>query len=178
MPCPTYPEIGWRCRPARDRARISPKAARRHPYRHRGTDRAAWRRRYCRKTRWPFTTSYHTRFPEYVAARLPIPEAWCYALQRRFHNGGAGTFVATQSVVDELAARGFERLMPLVARRRHRAVPAAQGAPVRRAPVFLYVGRIAVEKNIKAFLDLDLPGRKVVVGGGPQARELRGSTPM
>ena len=68
-------------------------------------------RRYCRKTKWPFTTSYHTRFPEYVSARLPVPESWCYALQRRFHNGAAGTFVATQSLEDELHARGFERLM-------------------------------------------------------------------
>ena len=68
-------------------------------------------RRYCRKRKWPFTTSYHTRFPECVSARLPVPEGWCYALQRRFHNGAAGTFVATQSIEDELDARGFERLM-------------------------------------------------------------------
>ena len=129
-------------------------------------------RRYCRKTRWPFTTSYHTRFPEYVAARLPIPEDWCYALQRRFHNGSAGTFVATQSVADDLAARGFERLMQW-----SRGVDTELFRPRKvrlfgDQPVFLYVGRIAVEKNIKAFLDLDLPGRKVLVGGGPQAREL------
>ena len=52
-------------------------------------------RHYCRKRKWPFTTSYHTRFPEYVSARLPIPESWCYALQRRFHNSGTGIFVAT-----------------------------------------------------------------------------------
>ena len=68
-------------------------------------------RRYCRKTRWPFTTSYHTRFPEYVSARLPVPETWCYGLQRRFHNGSAGTFVATPSLEADLKARGFERLM-------------------------------------------------------------------
>ena len=129
-------------------------------------------RRYCRKTRWPFTTSYHTRFPEYVSARLPIPEAWCYALQRRFHNGAAGTFVATQSIEDELHARGFERLM-----RWSRGVDTELFRPRKvrlfgEKPVFLYVGRIAVEKNIKAFLDLDLPGRKVLVGSGPQAAEL------
>ena len=131
-------------------------------------------RRYCRKTKWPFTTSYHTRFPEYVSARLPVPESWCYALQRRFHNGAAGTFVATQSIEDELHARGFERLM-----RWSRGVDTELFRPrkVRRfgkKPVFLYVGRIAVEKNIKAFLDVDLPGRKVLVGSGPQAAELRG----
>jgi glycosyltransferase involved in cell wall biosynthesis len=130
-------------------------------------------RRYCRKRKWPFTTSYHTRFPEYVSARLPVPESWCYALQRRFHNGAAGTFVATQSVADDLAARGFQRLMPW-----SRGVDTDLYKPrnVRLfgdKPVFLYVGRIAVEKNIKAFLDLDLPGRKVLVGGGPQLDELK-----
>jgi glycosyltransferase involved in cell wall biosynthesis len=93
-------------------------------------------------------------------------------LQRRFHNASAGTFVATQSVADDLAARGFERLMPW-----SRGVDTELFRPrdVRLfgdQPVFLYVGRIAVEKNIKAFLDLDLPGKKVLVGGGPQAREL------
>jgi glycosyltransferase involved in cell wall biosynthesis len=134
-------------------------------------------RRYCRKTRWPFTTSYHTRFPEYVAARLPVPEDWCYALQRRFHNGSAGTFVATPSVAADLAARGFERLMPW-----SRGVDTELFRPrdIRLfgdKPVFLYVGRIAVEKNIKAFLDLDLPGRKVLVGGGPQAAELERAYP-
>jgi glycosyltransferase involved in cell wall biosynthesis len=130
-------------------------------------------RRYCRKRKWPFTTSYHTRFPEYVSARLPVPENWCYALQRRFHNGAAGTFVATQSVADDLTARGFQRLMPW-----SRGVDTDLYRPrnVRLfgdGPVFLYVGRIAVEKNIKTFLDLDLPGRKVLVGGGPQLDELK-----
>ncbi len=102
----------------------------------------------------------------------PCPRRWCYGLQRRFHNGSAGTFVATPSVAADLAARGFERLMPW-----SRGVDTELFRPrnVRlfgEKPVFLYVGRIAVEKNIKAFLDLDLPGRKVLVGGGPQAEEL------
>ena len=172
LPCPTYPEIRL--------ALTSPSAIARHvaeirpDFIHIATEGpiGLMTRRYCRKTRWPFTTSYHTRFPEYVAARLPIPEDWCYALQRRFHNGSAGTFVATQSVLDDLAARGFERLMPW-----SRGVDTELFRPRKvrlfgEQPVFLYVGRIAVEKNIKAFLDLDLPGRKVLVGGGPQAREL------
>lgn len=134
-------------------------------------------RRYCRKTKHPFTTSYHTRFPEYVSARLPVPEDWCYALQRRFHNGAAGTFVATPSMTAELKARGFERLMPWS---RGVDVDLFRPRPVRLygpKPVFLYVGRIAVEKNIKAFLDLDLPGRKVLVGGGPQTTELAKAYP-
>ena len=172
LPCPTYPEIRL--------ALAGPRAIARHvaefrpDFIHIATEGpiGLMTRRYCRKTRWPFTTSYHTRFPEYVAARLPIPEDWCYALQRRFHNGSAGTFVATQSVLDDLAARGFERLMPW-----SRGVDTELFRPRKvrlfgEQPVFLYVGRIAVEKNIKAFLDLDLPGRKVLVGGGPQAREL------
>ena len=129
-------------------------------------------RRCCRKMQRPFTTSYHTRFPEYVAARLPVPEAWCYGLQRRFHNASAGTFVATPSVRAELEARGFERLMPW-----SRGVDLDLFRPRRvrlfgEKPVFLYLGRIAVEKNIRAFLDLDLPGRKVLVGDGPQRRAL------
>jgi 1,2-diacylglycerol 3-alpha-glucosyltransferase/glucuronosyltransferase len=172
LPCPTYPEI--RLSLAGPRAIARHVAEFRPDFIHIATEGpiGLMTRRYCRKTRWPFTTSYHTRFPEYVAARLPIPEDWCYALQRRFHNGSAGTFVATQSVLDDLAARGFERLMPW-----SRGVDTELFRPRKvrlfgEQPVFLYVGRIAVEKNIKAFLDLDLPGRKVLVGGGPQACEL------
>ena len=94
-------------------------------------------RRYCRKRRWPFTTSYHTRFPEYVSARLPVPEDWCYGLQRRFHNGSAGTFVATPSLAADLKARRLRAADAVVARRRYRAVPAAKCAAVRRpAPCF------------------------------------------
>src|SRR6478672_6719786 len=172
LPCPTYPEIRLSLAGPRAIAAHIQKA--KPDFIHIATEGpiGLMTRRYCRKTRWPFTTSYHTRFPEYVAARLPIPEDWCYALQRRFHNGSAGTFVATQSVLDDLAARGFERLMPW-----SRGVDTELFRPRKvrlygERPVFLYVGRVAVEKNIKAFLDLDLPGRKVVIGAGPQAREL------
>ena len=172
LPCPTYPEIRL--------ALAGPRAIARHveavrpDFIHIATEGPIgfMTRRYCRKTKWPFTTSYHTRFPEYVSARLPVPEDWCYALQRRFHNGAAGTFVATPSLAAELEARGFVRLMPW-----SRGVDTELFRPRKvrlfgPAPVFLYVGRVAVEKNVKAFLDLDLPGKKVVVGGGPQAAEL------
>jgi 1,2-diacylglycerol 3-alpha-glucosyltransferase/glucuronosyltransferase len=172
LPCPTYPEIRL--------ALVIPGAITRHmeqmrpDFIHIATEGPIgfMTRHYCRKTRRPFTTSYHTRFPEYVSARLPVPEDWCYSLQRRFHNGAAGTFVAAPSVAAELKARGFERLMLW-----SRGVDTELFRPrnVRLfgdESVFLYVGRIAVEKNIKAFLDLDLPGRKVLVGGGPQAAEL------
>jgi glycosyltransferase involved in cell wall biosynthesis len=173
LPCPTYPEIRL--------ALAGPRAIARHveqlrpDFIHIATEGpiGLMTRRYCRKRKWPFTTSYHTRFPEYVSARLPVPEAWCYALQRRFHNGAAGTFVATPSVAADLTSRGFQRLMPW-----SRGVDTDLYKPrnVRLfgdQPVFLYVGRIAVEKNIKAFLDLDLAGRKVLVGGGPQLDELK-----
>ena len=172
LPCPTYPEIRLALASQRSIARHV--EAIRPDFIHIATEGpiGLMTRRFCRKTRWPFTTSYHTRFPEYVAARLPVPEDWCYALQRRFHNGAAGTFVATPSVAADLAARGFERLMLW-----SRGVDTELFKPRKvrlfgEAPVFLYVGRIAIEKNIKAFLDLDLPGRKVLVGGGPQASEL------
>ena len=172
LPCPTYPEIRLALATPRAIAAHIDKA--RPDFIHIATEGPVglMTRRYCRKRRWPFTTSYHTRFPEYVSARLPVPESWCYALQRRFHNGATGTFVATRSVESELEARGFERLMLW-----SRGVDTELFRPreVRlfgEQPVFLYVGRIAVEKNIKAFLDLDLPGRKVLVGAGPQAAEL------
>lgn len=173
LPCPTYPEIRL--------SLAGPRAIARHiehvhpDFIHIATEGpiGLMTRHYCRKRKWPFTTSYHTRFPEYVSARVPVPESWCYALQRRFHNGAAGTFVATPSVAADLSARGFKRLMPW-----SRGVDTELYRPrnVRlfgEGPVFLYVGRIAVEKNIKAFLDLDLPGRKVLVGGGPQLEELQ-----
>jgi 1,2-diacylglycerol 3-alpha-glucosyltransferase/glucuronosyltransferase len=173
LPCPTYPEIRL--------SLAGPRAIARHiehvrpDFIHIATEGPIgyMTRRYCRKRRWPFTTSYHTRFPEYVSARLPVPETWLYGFQRRFHNGSAGTFVATPSLEADLKARRFERLMLW-----SRGVDTELFRPrnVRLfgdGPVFLYVGRIAVEKNIKAFLDLDLPGRKVLVGSGPQAEELK-----
>ena len=173
LPCPTYPEIRLSlATPAMVARRVEEP---RPDFIHIATEGpiGLMTRQHCRKMKRPFTTSYHTRFPEYVAARLPIPASWCYAFQRRFHNSGAGLFVATASVEDDLRARGFERMM-----RWSRGVDLDLYRPsnVRlfgEQPVFLYVGRIAVEKNIKAFLDLNLPGRKVVVGGGPQLTELQ-----
>jgi glycosyltransferase involved in cell wall biosynthesis len=172
LPCPTYPEIRLSLTTPRAVARRVEEL--RPDFIHVATEGpiGLMVRSYCRKMKRPFTTSYHTRFPEYVAARLPVPERWCYALQRRFHNGAAGTFVATRSLQSELAERGFERLMLW-----SRGVDTELFRPrkVRQfgdKPVFLYVGRIAVEKNIKAFLDLSLPGRKVLVGSGPQLAEL------
>jgi glycosyltransferase involved in cell wall biosynthesis len=180
LPCPTYPEI-----------RLS--------LTHRGIVRRKIEEYACehlhiategplgllaasvaKKAGSPFTTSYHTRFPEYVSARLPIPLTWSYNWLRRFHNAGSGCMVATRSLEQDLRARGFTNLM-----RWSRGVDEALFRPYEGSvlpedlprPVFMYVGRVAIEKNIKAFLDLDLPGSKVVVGGGPQLESLRRDYP-
>ena len=122
----------------------------------------------CLKAGRPFTTSYLTKFPEYLAARAPVPLAATYAALRWFHNAGGGVMVVTASFERELAARGFRNLM-----RWTRGVDAGLFRPRPDAdlklkrPVFLYVGRVAVEKNVEAFLALDLPGSKLVVGDGP-----------
>jgi glycosyltransferase involved in cell wall biosynthesis len=133
----------------------------------------------CRVRGWRFTTSFHTRFPEYLHARTRIPTALSWAVMRGFHEAGAGTFCATPSLAAELAARGFSRVVPWsrgvdLARfrpdaARHGEAEPWEGLP---RPIFLYAGRIAVEKNIEAFLALDLPGTKVVVGDGPQRAAL------
>ncbi|MCA0406422.1 MAG: glycosyltransferase family 1 protein [Proteobacteria bacterium] len=130
-------------------------------------------RRHALKRGMAFTTSYHTRFPEYLAARLPVPERLTYAWLRRFHNAGAGCMVSTPSLAADLEARGFANL-----RRWGRGVDLDLYRPDRtfrfdfEGPILLYVGRVAVEKNIEAFLALDVPGTKVVVGDGPARASL------
>ena len=127
-------------------------------------------RRYCLVRKIPFTTSYMTRFPEYVSARLPIPLSWTYAVLRRFHAGAAMTMVSTRSLMEELGNRGFAHLAMWT-----RGVDTDLFRPDRAIawdlprPIFVSVGRIAVEKNLPAFLTLDLPGSKVIIGDGPQA---------
>lgn len=128
----------------------------------------------CLREGRPFTTSYHTRFPEYLAARAPVPPTLSYAWLRRFHNAGRGTMVSTASLERELVRRGFRNIL-----RWSRGVDTALFRPRPDAslgverPVFLYVGRLAVEKNLGAFLDLDLPGTKVIVGDGPARGRLQ-----
>jgi glycosyltransferase involved in cell wall biosynthesis len=128
-------------------------------------------RRYCVNRGLPFTTSYTTRFPEYISARLAIPEAWSYAVLRRFH---AAAMVSTPSLMAEFTARGFKNLGIWT-----RGVDATLFRPDRAItldfprPIFVNVGRVAVEKNLEAFLSLDLPGTKMVIGKGPQQAALR-----
>ncbi|MGY2049958.1 glycosyltransferase family 4 protein [Methylobacterium sp. JK268] len=139
-------------------------------------------RRVCLSERRPFTTSYHTRFPEYLAARLPVPPALSYAWLRRFHNAASGTMVSTPSLERELAGRGFRTLLrwtrgvdtELFRPRDEPEPEALRGLP---RPLFLFVGRLAVEKNVSAFLSLDLPGTKVLVGDGPDRARLEAQHP-
>lgn len=130
-------------------------------------------RLHCLRRGRPFTTCYHTRFPEYIAARAPVPVGWTYAALRRFHNAAEATLVATEALREELAARGFNKLKIW-----NRGIDVETfSAGVRRdlglpGPVSLYVGRVAVEKNVEAFLAADLPGAKIVVGDGPARADL------
>jgi glycosyltransferase involved in cell wall biosynthesis len=136
-------------------------------------------RAYCRRHKLAFTTSYTTRFPEYIAVRTGIPAALGYAVLRHFHAAAAMTMIATPSLRQELAARGFKKLGFWT-----RGVdtdlfnpddPAMLDLP---RPIFMTMGRVAVEKNLEAFLALDLPGSKVVIGNGPQKAELQRRYPQ
>ena len=178
MRCPTYPEIPLSLMPRRRLVRMieafNPEALHIATEGPLGLAARSWAKR----TGFAFTTAFHTRFAEYVRARTGIPVRPIYAWMRRFHGASQGTMVATQSLRDELTARGFRNIRSWT-----RGVDLELFKPFPReewnlpGPIFLHVGRVAVEKNIGAFLDLDLPGSKVVVGGGPQLAALRRAYP-
>jgi glycosyltransferase involved in cell wall biosynthesis len=178
MPCPTYPDIRLSLLPRRALARMieafRPDALHVATEGPLGMAARAWARRH----NAGFTTSFHTRFPEYIAARIGLPPRVSYAVLRRFHRAGAGMMVATESLRRELADRGFIGIQTW-----SRGVDLDLFRPDPREdwglkrPIFLYVGRVAVEKNIEAFLRLDLPGSKVVVGDGPQRAALERQFP-
>lgn len=177
VPCPAYPEIRLAI-PNPQRARLII-AEFRPDYIHIATEGpVGWMaRRYCLSQGRAFTTSYHTRFPEYAAAILSIPSSWAYAPVRRFHARSSGIMVATPSLTSDLSRRGFNRLMPWT-----RGVDTDLFRPRQLrlfgdGPVFLYAGRLSKEKNIEAFLDSDLPGKKVVVGDGPHHASLQQAYP-
>lgn len=137
-------------------------------------------RRWCIKKNMPFTTSYHTRFPEYVAERFPIPQKWLYGFIRRFHNAGSGCMVATKSMRQELSSRGITNLMGWsrgVDTTLFRPMPLEPSPLGLKRPIFLTVGRVSVEKNLPVFLDLALPGSKIVVGDGPARAGLEKTYP-
>lgn len=175
IPMPTYPEIRLALAPGR-RVRQMIEAAQPDAI-HIATEGPLGfaARRYCLKRKLPFTTAYHTRFPEYVRDRAPVPLSLSYAFVRRFHAPAHSVMVATASIEADLERRGFTNI-----RRWSRGVDTDLFRPGPKdlfahlpRPVFISVGRVAVEKNIEAFLSLDLPGSKVVVGDGPQLAELK-----
>nr|WP_246413640.1 glycosyltransferase family 1 protein [Martelella radicis] len=181
MPMPTYPEIRLALATYGQVARKIAKSA--PDYVHIATEGPLGfkARRYCLKRGMRFTTSYHTRFPEYVAARLPIPKDMLYGIVRRFHNSGNGCMVATDSLARELEERGIKNLMRWsrgIDNRLFQPRPKSE-APFGglKRPVFLTVARVAVEKNLPALLELKLPGSIVVVGDGPARKALEEKFP-
>jgi glycosyltransferase involved in cell wall biosynthesis len=178
LPCPTYPEIRLSLAPQpgvnRRIREFDPDVL--HIATEGPLGMAA--RRWALRNDFPFTTAYHTRFPEYVHARLRLPLSWSYAWLRRFHSKSRAVMAPTQAVVDDLIANGFERVR-LWSRGVDTDVFHPQ--PSKRLdsapPIFLYVGRVAVEKNVEAFLGLDLPGSKWVVGTGPALDDIRAKYP-
>jgi glycosyltransferase involved in cell wall biosynthesis len=180
-PCPTYPEIrlalGCGAAVRKKLHELAPDAI------HISTEGPiGWAGRgWCRKQGKPFTTSFHTRFPDYVSVRSGIPADWIWPVMRSFHNAAERTFVVTRRLADELQSRGIPgtHLWPLgvdlaqfgPSGERH---PAMLALP---RPILLNVGRVAIEKNIEAFLDCPVPGSKVVVGDGPALKALKAKYP-
>ncbi len=131
-------------------------------------------RAHCLRRGWAFTTAFHTRFPDILSKALHVPERWGYAWFRRFHAPSSGVMVPTEGMLEILRGHGFEKLRPWshgVDLRLFEPTPGADlGLP---RPVFLYVGRVSYEKNVEAFLMLDLPGSKLVYGVGPLLERLK-----
>lgn len=175
---PTYREIRWVWRAPGLKQRLldfQPDAI------HIATEGSlGWRvRRLARQLNLPFTSAYHTKYPEYIAKRVPIPHAWTYAVLRRFHRPAQRTFVPAQTILEELQLNGFQRLTAL-----SRGVDLTRFHPQQRQtlpyakPILLYVGRLAVEKNIEAFLNADIAGTKLVIGDGPARTALEKRYPL
>ena len=178
VPMPGYPEIGLsltrRAPVMRRIAELRPEAI------HITTEGPlGWiARRYCIRNRIPFSTAYHTQFPEYVRARIPFPLWASYGIVRSFHRPASTVLVGTPYIRAVLAERGVTNVEVWT-----KGVDTDLFSPARRetlpypGPIFLYVGRVAVEKNIEAFLALDLPGTKLVVGDGPSLKTLKAAYP-
>ena len=173
IPCPSYPEISLSVFPGRALSRqlseFAPDAIHLATEGPLGIAGRAW----CRKHKHPFTTAFHTRFPHYIKARLGIPLAWSYAAIRQFHAPSGAVMCPSPSVYRDLTEWGFDN-----------AVEWCHGVDTKifhpqdksfldlPRPIFAYVGRVAVEKNLPAFLALKLPGSKLIVGDGPARAEL------
>lgn len=173
VPCPTYPSIHLALFPRSgvkshlesfgpDAIHISTEGPIGHAAR-------AW----CLKKDIPFTTSFHTQFPEYIRMRAPLPLNVSYAWLRSFHGAARKTLVPTASQQKRLQARGFDNVV-VWTRGVNTSIfyPRSRTSVEHKRPLFVYAGRVAVEKNIEAFLDLDLPGSKLVIGDGPDLKKL------
>lgn len=178
IPCPTYPEIELAILPYRGLVRqietFQPEAI--HIATEGPLGMAA--RKYCVRNGLTFTTAYHTKFPEYIGERTNLPLKWSYAFMRWFHSGSAGVMVATDSLAQSLTEWGFKNLKTW-----SRGVDIERFKPRPKEildlprPIYLYAGRIVVDKNIEAFLKLKLDGTKLVVGTGPDLEGYRAKYP-
>jgi glycosyltransferase involved in cell wall biosynthesis len=177
IPCPTYKEISLALTPSRlvknTFQQFQPEMV------HIATEGPlGWSaRRYCKKNDLKFTTSFHTQFPEYIHARTKIPTGWTYKVLRRFHSLARHVMVTTLSMEKKLASAGFKNLTKW-----SRGVDTQIFQPQSRSfvgtkPNLLYVGRVAVEKNLEAFLDMKIDAVKIVVGDGPQLPYLKAKYP-
>ena len=174
LPCPGYPEIALSLLAGasvrRELGAFDPDAI--HIATEGPLGLAA--RRYALSRRLPFTTAYHTQFPEYLRARLPVPIALTARVLRRFHAPAARTLVPTEAIRAKLLRRGHANVVVW-----SRGVDAVLFNPDRPhayslpRPIWIYLGRVAVEKNIEAFLTLELPGSKVVIGDGPDRARIQ-----
>lgn len=178
LPCPTYPDIPLSVLPGRKLARMLDEFGPRAVVAPTAGPLGLAARNLCVRRGLPFTTAFMTRFPEYVRMRSGLPEGAVYRLMRWFHAPAARTLVATPSLRRELEGRGFRNLAFW-----SRGVDTDLFKPRDKAildvprPLAMYMGRVAVEKNIEAFLKLDLPGSKAVIGDGPSLERLRRSYP-
>ena len=177
IPCPRYPEINlavWPFKVSRLLDEQRPDVI------HIATEGplGVTARRYCGRRKLPFTTAFHTKFPEYLKTYAGIPERFTYRLVRWFHGGAQRTLVPTPTMKRELEDRGFTNLVEWV-----RGVDTELFRPRSDdffglpRPIFISVGRVAPEKNLRSFLQLDLPGSKVVVGDGPDRAQLETEFP-
>lgn len=180
LPFPSYPEVRVACTPWRATGMLRefrPEAV------HIATEGpiGIWIRSFMVRRNLAFTTSFHTRFPEYLSARLPVPLEWGYRIERWFHGKALRTLVGTETMIAELRARrvgnqlihwprGVDTDLFHPDRRRDDLYPF-------KGPIWLYVGRVAVEKSLPEFLSLSLPGTKVVVGDGPMRADLQARFP-
>lgn len=172
--CPTYPEIRLTIQPSHHIYKLlekfQPDAI------HIATEGPlGWAmRRICLEHNWPFTTSFHTRFPEYIKSRFGIPRRWTYRVLKQFHCKSECVLVPTATVARDLKRIGLGN-----ARVWGRGVDTRMFHPFNRAnlgfdgPILLHVGRLAVEKNVEAFLKLNCKGTKVIVGDGPDRARLQ-----